>query len=48
MPKNWIVYQETLTYRVGHAEKLNAILKTLTYRLGHAEKLNAILKNFNL
>ena len=41
-----MLYQKTLTYRLGHAEKLNTISKkTLTYRLGHAEKLNTISKN---
>ncbi len=47
-----MLYQKTLTYRVGHAETLNAISKNIlliiTYRVGHAEKLNAISININL
>ena len=29
MPKNWILYQKTLSQWVGHAEKSNCILKNL-------------------
>ena len=43
-PKIECYIKKTLSQWVGHAQKLNAILKPLSQWLGHAQKLNSILK----
>ena len=42
MPKNQMLYQKTLTYRLGHAENQMLYQKTLTQWLSHGQKSNAI------
>ncbi len=42
MPKNRVVYQKTLTYRMGHVEKLSALSKNINLQDGACRKIECM------